>query len=495
VKQSPLIVLSADRTLTAGYSLLFEGMVAASQTTTTPLPLVGPLLLPRNRGNAPLGLRRIEGALLAGGFGAGEVAVAPPERLLAAVGPETRLIGLSAGEPGGRGMNSSTMTAIAGGRIWPQRAFEQLLERVRRAKRQAHPAVRILFGGSGAWQLEQDAALQQRLGIDHVVTGYAEGSIAEIARELMADPTRVPRVIKGGWRAETPIPPIAGPTTFGAVEISRGCGLGCAFCTIARTPMVHLPPELIAADVRTNLAGGQRSVSLLSEDLFRYGGDGRSANPQALVALLERLRTLEELRLLQVDHANIATVAQFSDAQLRRVRELLAGARQRYLWINIGVESPVGELLRLSGASAKMLGCELAAWGDMCRAQLLRLCEAGYLPLVSLIVGMPGQTPEHIRATTAWVESFGPRAITFFPVLYAPIDTSRPVVGSDLTREHWRLIRACYRYNFRWIPRMVWDSQAAAGVSLAKRLLLQGTGMGQVGLWNGLFLLRQWRAK
>ena len=75
---------------------------------------------------APLGLRRIEAALLAGGFTPDEVAVVTEDQLDQAIGSATRVIGISSGEPAGLGMNSSTMTAIAGGRIYPQAMFRRL---------------------------------------------------------------------------------------------------------------------------------------------------------------------------------------------------------------------------------------------------------------------------------------------------------------------------------------------------------------------------------
>ena len=50
------------------------------------------------------------------------------------------------------------------------------------------------------------------------------------------------------------------------MEITRGCGLGCDFCTLAREPMRHLPVETILADARTNLNAGVRNIALITED-------------------------------------------------------------------------------------------------------------------------------------------------------------------------------------------------------------------------------------
>ncbi len=494
------VVLTADRSLMADYRLLFDGMLAASQTTTAPLPLLAPLLMPRARsGNgrarvAPLGLRRIEAALCAGGFSPDTVAVVDEWGLDAAIGPETRLVGISSGEPAGLGMNSSTMTAVAGGRIYPQALFQRLLCRVRQRLARVAPAAKLVLGGPGAWQLAGDPQVRRSLGIDFVVAGYAEGNVAAAVGDLLAG-RPVPEVIVGEGADPAAIPPIRGASTMGVVESSRGCGLGCRFCTLARVPMSHLPAETILADAATNVAAGARSIALLSEDLFRYGGQGARANPPALLELLRRLRQIPGLGAIQIDHANLCSLAQFSDEELAAVHALLVGpTRCQYLWVNVGIETASGTLLRANGGRAKMGTASEGDWGEFCAAQVRRLCRAGFFPLLSLLLGLPGEREEDVRATLAWVRALSGERIAIFPVLYAPIDGSAGPRASDLTRAHWELIRSCYRLNFRWVPRMYWDNQAAAGVPVGRRLLVQVLGRGQVVQWQSLFAWHAWRA-
>lgn len=378
--------------------------------------------------------------------------------------------------------------------IWPQALVHRLIRRIARLRKSAAANAKVVLGGPGAWQVAQDPALQKRLGIDHVMTGYVEGNVARVFRDL-CNGAILPPVIAGEWSPLLAIPPVCGKTTMGAVEISRGCGLGCSFCTIARTPMVHLPAESVLADIQANLAAGQCDISLLSEDLFRYGASGRETNPTALIRLLEQIRSLPGLRLLQVDHANLFSLAQFSDEQLRRVRELLGCPGQRYVWINTGVEAIDAGLLTTMGATAKLHTCKPEDWGAFCRQQLLRLADAGFLPMASLLLGVEGQTVEHIATTRQWVRQFNGAPVTFFPMLLAPIGQEPTPAREQIKKEHWRLLRDCYRYNFRWLPRMYWDNQTAAGESLARRLLLQAMGNGQVVLWKSLFALHQWRAR
>ncbi len=494
------VVLTADRTLVSGYSLLFDGMLAASQTTTTPRWIMDRLLLPRTAGEdgrarfGPLGLRRVEAALRAFGFGEDEVVVVAPGDLGKAVGPATRIVGISSGEPCGLGMNSSAMTAMAGGEIYPQALFRELLAEVHRCLARAATEARVILGGPGAWQVAVYPQRQQELGVHHIVTGYCEGNVAEVFRVLLAGDA-LPAVIAGEEPSAEAIAAIRGPTTMGVVEISRGCGLGCSFCTLARTPMIHLPTETILADVQTNLAAGQSNIAILSEDLFRYGAAGTRTRPEVLIGLLRRLRECEGLRLIQVDHANLCSVGQYSDEQLREVRNLLVGpTRCQYPWVNLGMETASGELLARVGGAAKMGGIAASAWAEFCAEQVRRLCAAGFLPMVSLVLALPGEREEDVRKTIAWVEGLRDLPVTVFPVLYAPVDGSRPPTARDLTEAHWRLLQAAYRLNFRWIPRMYWDNQKAAGVPVRKRLILQALGRGQALQWRCLLARHRRRA-
>src|SRR5262249_61369540 len=115
-----------------------------------------------------------------------------------------------------------------------------------------------------------------------------------------------------------------GPTSMGGAEIRRGCGKGCQFCTIATERMMHIPLEIVASDVERNVERGVTSICALSEDFFPYGSTSRTpVNPPVLKALIRRLREIKPLKLIQIDHANVISVAEYSDGDLREVHDLL----------------------------------------------------------------------------------------------------------------------------------------------------------------------------
>ena len=497
------IVLTADRSLMAAYPLLLDGMAAAGQTTLWSSRLLWPLMAPRVRHHgararrAPLGLRRIEASLLDAGFSAADVAVVPPEHINRAIGPATRLVGLSSGDPLGLGMNSTTMNGIFGGRPITSDLFLRLLDKVRRRIAAAGAPARLVLGGPGAWQVADDPDACRRLGIDHVVCGSCESNIADVARRIL-DAAELPVVIQGQGPAAQAVPALRGPTVMGMVEVSRGCGWGCRFCTLAAQPMIHLPVETILADVRTNLDAGVTNISLTSEDIFRYGSaPGRPPQPGAVIALLERLNQRHGVRSMAVDHANVATVSQFTDAQLADVQRLLTLGRHDYRpWVNLGVETADGQLLAGSCGAAKIRPFGPADWGDRCRDEVRRLSRLGFLPMVSLVIGLPGETPEHVDRTLRWVDDLAGEPAAIVPVFLTPVrsDVGR-VAAADLTGPQWTLFRRSMRSTFKWLPGLYWQWQRAAGVSLPRRLLHQILGRGYKLQWQILLRRRERAAR
>jgi len=485
------IVLTADRTLMSHHRLLLDAMFLCSQTTRTPSRLVRWLFMPpvphinHCATIAPLGLRRLEAALRRAGFTKEDVIIADERHLPFVVGPRTKFIGLSSGDPTGLGMNSTTMTAVVGGEIYPYKEFRRLMELVNSLRAAHSPAARIVLGGPGAWQLATNETLPRHLGLDSVILGYAEAEIASLAQKILQAESLPPFITTMSPPAEH-IPPVQGATAMGALELSRGCGWGCDFCTLAHMPMLHIPADTIWADAETNLRAGQKNLVLLSEDLLRYGSVGRSVSPQALLSLLRSLRTLPEIRLLQADHANISSVAQYSEAQLQELHELLGDGRQRFPWLNLGIETASGELLERLGGKAKMHNVAIHEWGDFCREQIERLTHCHFIPMISLIIGSPQETEEDTHITLKWIRSLRGLPVMIFPIIYVPID--RPAFLAPLSPAQWQLMQEAYEFNYRWLPVVYEDSMHAGGIGFARRLAIRI--LGKTNIWRWRYFLR-----
>ncbi len=478
----------------ADYRVLLDGMVAASQTTMVPAFVMKTVLAPRlsrsedRCARAPLGLRRLEASLLSGGFHRNDVALVDPDGLAKVVGPATRVVGISTGDPLGQGMNSTTMQALAGGRTYTRVWFERLVQQVH-ALAKNNAGLKIVVGGPGAWQLAQDESARRRLGIDHVILGYCEERVAEIFRQL-CDGVELPALVNCPPSRSIP-PGIHGPTLMGVVEITRGCGWGCDFCTMAAEPMLHFSMETILEDARVNVRGGQHEIALIGEDVFRYKDERAGSNGGGLKELLVRLRTIEGLGRMHIDHANVVSVARTSNDDLREIASLLSGGDdRRYLWVNLGVETASGKLLAAT-CRAKMRPFAESEWAEACLEQVRRLSSAGFVPMVSLLLGLREETEDDVEQTLRWVGRLKGMRVTVFPMFLAATEPEQKSFTSpDMKKIHWQIFRECYRLNFKGFPRLVWENQRTAGAPMWRRLILQGLGRAAVPAVKTMLALR-----
>ena len=166
----------------------------------------------------------------------------------------------------------------------------------------------------------------------------------------------------------------------------------------------------------TNIAAAERGFL----PLWRRGHEGP---PRGLdCAGAASIRQIPQVRLIQIDHANVASVAQYDDPAARGASTICwrADDRGRYVWVNVGVETASEELLRRSARRGRCGRRESEPWGDFCARQLRRLCRARFFPMASLVIGLPGESDEHLQETLAWVESLATERLAIFPVLYAP---------------------------------------------------------------------------
>ena len=98
----------------------------------------------------------------------------------------------------------------------------------------------------------------------------------------------LPRKAMGNSPRLDHIPRIQHRSTFGVVEITRGCGRGCQFCSVALRAGKSIPLDQILDNVRVQVAEGADTILLTTEDLFLYE---QGAKFKTNVPALKRLFT------------------------------------------------------------------------------------------------------------------------------------------------------------------------------------------------------------
>ena len=496
-KLQPAVVLVADRTLSADYKIIFEGIFATMQTTQVPAAAMRHFVSPKVKVDAdsrarvvPLGLRRVEAALLKyTDLTADDIVCTTPEALGSVLGPWVKVVGVSSSDPLGQGMSNTTTTSFWEGELYTRLWTRQLLEGIYRAKQKW--GFKVVGGGAGAWQWDRyDDDVADKC-IDVVFEGYFENAGPKLFEQLIGGDLTESYICQDKT-ADDKVCPIIGASLLGIIELSRGCGRGCKFCTMSRKKMGHLPVDTIISDLQTNVAAGVRSVVSGSEDFFRYGSNTTKPDFDKLCSLLHEMQKIKELSFMQIDHGNITSVMQLSEDELIEIRSLLNWSRRSdYLWVNMGVESANGNLVE-ANCPGKVAPCRPDDWEDVVRQTVDKMTRAGFFSVVSLVLGLPGETPDDVARTYKLVKYLEQKDAVIFPVFYEPysVHEIKEVLRFSVEKmraDHLKLYSSCYEVNFRKVPLLFWDNQRAGGVSWFKRAAMRMLGKTEVRAWRKKF--------
>jgi radical SAM superfamily enzyme YgiQ (UPF0313 family) len=408
---------------------------------------------------APYGLRKVEAMLLKSGFSASDVVVAHPNDLRYFVGPDTRIIGITSMDPTGMGYVSKTYSSVIGGGE-PMNAieFKKLVN---------HPSIRrfkpkVVVGGFGSWQLERKH-VSDSYGIDCVIMGGRPDQVVDVFKKMIRGES-VPRVVHAdesilNWKYEE-MPAAEHAAIHGSVEISKGCGRNCQFCTPTMQSKIDVPLEKIMREVALNVKEGCDHITLVTEDLFLYGTSSKSFIPDedAVIGLCASVANYPGVRSIQPSHMSLAPVVQ-NPRMITRLAEVLiekswySHGKKRIITGGTGIETGSTLLMR-KYMGGKMLPFKPEQWQDVVEEAFGILNDNDLYPLATLIVGLPDETETDVLATLELMDKLEGYNAFYVPLFFVPLENcvlmnNKGAELDSLSKARWEFFVRCWDYNIR----------------------------------------------
>ena len=474
-----LIVLTAPLTETIDHAGYFIQMAMAS------MPIWMEFVLNRKYPNwrnveynkdgtaryMPAGARLLEKSLLRE-FSREDVVACYPQDLEKFIGPNTRVVAVSTHNPLGVTFAAGVYTSIFGSSRAPINSHyaKQLFYKVKSSPYRNH--FKVIVGGSGGWQISQNDSYDE-LGVDCVVEGRSESqdTLALFHKAIRNEP--LPRQVEVAHpnRRDEILTPDA-RTTFGVVEMTTGCGRRCQFCVPDLNPQLDVPKQSIMAAVRANTRDGNKQTSLATEDMFIWGQVQTETpfffpNREALLDLYTEIVSTPGVEYHVLSHCTMAPfvvdpllIKKLSEILLPKspihLPRLSTHPQKKALSPLIGLETGSVRTAKKIMPS-KGVPFPIEDWPSVLLEGLRIANENNWFPVMTLIVGSPGETDEDVMATLDLIYEMERRGLfaILVPSIFTPLHDTRMenTKGVTETRQlsplQWQLILKCWKFDLR----------------------------------------------
>jgi radical SAM superfamily enzyme YgiQ (UPF0313 family) len=405
---------------------------------------------------APYGLRKVEALLLNNGFAESDVAVVHPRDLDSAIGPNTKVVGISSMDPTGMAYVSKTYSSIVGGGE-PMNAIEFRKLVRHQSIRKFKP--KVIVGGFGSWQLERKK-VAERYGVDCVVIGEGEDVVLDVFRKAV-NGQPLPHIVRvQNSPHPDDVPLIRHAAIHGCVEISRGCGRNCQFCTPTMQKKRDVPLESILKEVRTTTREGEGRITLVTEDLFLYGAKNPRFVPdrESVVQLVKSVASVPGVKQIQPSHSSLAPVVA-DPRMVQEVAEVLIDRNwywhegKRIVTSEVGMETGSLRLIRKYMAG-KMLPYKPEKWQEIVTQSFGIMNDSCWYPLGTLILGLPDEREEDVVETLNLMDDLHDCKAFYVPLFFVPLENcllmnNEGTELDNLTKARWELFTRCWEYNVR----------------------------------------------
>ena len=409
----------------------------------------------------PNGLRMVE-TLLLRDYPEEDVVVCYLENLEKFIGPETEVVAIHAHNPLGISYATDVYSKLAGENLMPFNAAQFL-------KIVTHPVIKkykpkIVIGGPGAWQLER-ANRMDEFKVDYLIDGEIERVFSDLFKRIMSGDPSLPRIIKVPKSAQPTvdeIPVVRHRSTFGVVEITRGCGRGCQFCGPATKVGRSFPLDHIMESARVNAREGATEVMLASEDMFLYEQKPNfETNIEALETLFGAVKSVPGIETIQTSHITIAPVVK-DPSIIERLTPFVVPYSHLHHDDSTDPNKCVADpIIGLETGSPRLFDVFMKGkaypykanqWRDVILKGMEILNKHNWYPFCTFIIGLPCETEKDTKDSLDLLFDLRDAKGMFVPTWFVPLENTRMQKKEsakliEMTDLQWEFFFTCWKYN------------------------------------------------
>ena len=244
------------------------------------------------------------------------------------------------------------------------------------------------------------------------------------------------------------------------------------------------------AAVRANVRGGNKQISLATEDMFIWGQVHTDVpfyfpNRDALLDLYSSVIDTPGVEQHVLSHATIAP-AVVDPVMIQKLSEMLLPKSPIHLpyLSSHPQKKALSPLIGLETGSVRMakkimpskgIPFSIEDWPSVVLEGLRVLNENNWFPVMTLIVGSPEETDEDVMATLDLVYEMERRGLFAFlvPSIFTPLHDTRMEKEQGVAETHqlttlqWQLMMKCWKLNLRpglysWWGPIAWRTGALA---------------------------------
>jgi radical SAM superfamily enzyme YgiQ (UPF0313 family) len=256
------------------------------------------------------------------------------------------------------------------------------------------------------------------------------------------------------------------------VEIMRGCGRGCHFCSPTMRTKYSFPIDHIMKEVEINIREGSKSIFTVTEDIFLYKSKKNFIpNREEIVKLYKTIALYPGVENILLSHASFAPVI-YDKKLLDELTPILIEKtkwnpktsqlyKKSFISIEMGIETGSVRLMQ-KYMKGKALPYSVDNWPELVVEAIGHLNDHDWYPLCTIMTGQPDETDEDVIATLNLIDDLRNHNAKMFytPVLFIPLKDA--ILGNcrrknlnNLTELQWEVLARSWKNNIDfWTPDM-----------------------------------------